>query len=367
MHAGGVGLGEDRADRRGDHVGVAPGHDRQDVAQEMDSAPLPCGSDEYGADGGLEAGVGVGDDQLDSPEAAGLQPTQERGPKRPVLAVADVHPEDLTTTIGADADRDDDRLRHDPLVHAGLAVGGVEEHVRVRGVLQRPVPERGDLSVEVLADPAHLGLGDPGVRAQGLDQVIDLAGGHPVQVGLHHHGEQGLIDPPALQQGREERPRAQLRDPQFQLARHGRQGPGPGAVTDRRAGLGAFPEARADHALSLRVDQRLIHVLRRQPDPVVNTGRLQRLQQVEQGRMVDSHRARCPLGTFVSPNSLTLARWPSTKPTTTPTSSPKTHHHRQCEDRWCWSGRFAQPLPAALLAWSPFAAGRIGSRPTGMA
>ena len=31
---------------------------------------------------------------------------------------------------------------------------------------------------------------------------------------------------------------------------------------------------------------------------------------------------------LVSPNSLTLARWPSTSPSTRPTSSPKTHHPR---------------------------------------
>jgi len=35
-HLGGVGLGEDGADRGGDHLGVALGHLGQHVAQEMD-------------------------------------------------------------------------------------------------------------------------------------------------------------------------------------------------------------------------------------------------------------------------------------------------------------------------------------------
>jgi hypothetical protein len=91
----GVGLGEDRADRGGDHLGVALGHDRQDVAHEVDPAALPAGADEHGRDGLLQAGVGVGDDQLHAAQAAGLQPAQERGPERPVLAVADVHSQDL--------------------------------------------------------------------------------------------------------------------------------------------------------------------------------------------------------------------------------------------------------------------------------
>ena len=58
-----------------------------------------------------------------------------------------------------------------------------------------------------------------------------------VQVGLHHHREQRLIDPAApLQQRREERPGAQLRDPQLQIPGRGRQRPGPVPVALRRCG-----------------------------------------------------------------------------------------------------------------------------------
>jgi hypothetical protein len=67
------------------------------------------------------------------------------------------------------------------VVDAGLAVGRVEEHVRVRRARERPVAERTDLLVEVLADPPDLRLGDPGISAEGLGQVIDLPRRDPVQ------------------------------------------------------------------------------------------------------------------------------------------------------------------------------------------
>ena len=110
-------------------------------------------------------------------------------------------------------------LGHDPVVDAGLAVGGVQEHVWERHARQRAVPERGDLGIQVGADPRHLALADPGVGAQRLDQVIDLPGGRAVQVGLHDHRGHRLIDTAAaFQQRREGRPRAQRRDLQLQVA-----------------------------------------------------------------------------------------------------------------------------------------------------
>ena len=203
----GVGLGEDRADRRGDHLLVALGHDREHVAHEVHPAPLPRSAEEHRPDRGLQAGVRVADDQLHPAQAAGLQRAQERGPERPVLGVTDVEPEHLPAPVGGHPGRDHDRLGHHPTVHPGLAVGGVEEHVRVGDPGQRPVPERPDLLVEVRADPGDLGLADPGVGAQRLDQVVDLPRRDPVQVGLHDHREQRLVDPaPALEQRGEERP-----------------------------------------------------------------------------------------------------------------------------------------------------------------
>jgi hypothetical protein len=141
--------------------------------------------------------VGVGDDQLHPTQPAGFQRAQERGPERAVLAVANGEPEDLPPAIGADAGGDHDRLRHDPVVHPGLAVGRVEEHVGKLLLGKGAVAERADLGVEIRADPAHLGFGDAGVGAQRFDQVVNLAGGDAVQVGLHHDREQRLVHPSA--------------------------------------------------------------------------------------------------------------------------------------------------------------------------
>ena len=114
------------------------------------------------------------------------------------------------------------------MIHPRLAVGGIQKDVRESLLAQGAVAECGDLGVEVFADPGDLAFGDPGIGTQRLDQVIDLAGGRAVQVGLHHHGKQALIDPAtALQQRREERPGAQLGDPQLQIPGDRGQGPRP--------------------------------------------------------------------------------------------------------------------------------------------
>jgi len=43
---------------------------------------------------------------------------------------------------------------------------------------------------------------------------------------------------------------------------------------------------RADHHRQLGLDQRLVNRLGRLPDPVINLGGLQRLQDFQQGRLV---------------------------------------------------------------------------------
>ena len=278
----GVGLGEDGADRGRGHLGVALGHHRQHVAHEVHPAALPGGADQHRGDGGLQPGVGIGDDQLGPAQAAGLQRAQERGPKRAVLAVADVEPEDFTATVGGDAGGDHDRLGDHPAVDPGLAVGGVEEHIGVGDLGQGPVAECADLLVEVRADPGDLGLGDPGVSTQCLDQVIDLAGRDAVQVGLHHHREQRLVDPaPALEQRGEERPAAELGDPQLQISRGRGQGPWSASVALSGPLIGAFPGPSTNHAGQLGVDQRLVDRLGRSADPVLNTGRLHGFEHLE--------------------------------------------------------------------------------------
>ncbi|MCB5294463.1 hypothetical protein BJQ90_03931 [Arthrobacter sp. SO3] len=98
----------------------------------------------------------VGDHQLHPFQAAGFQRPQERGPEALVLAVADVEAQDFPASVRSDAEGDHHRLGHDAVPDAGLAVGGVEENVRVVHGREIAVPERTDFVVQVLADPGHL-------------------------------------------------------------------------------------------------------------------------------------------------------------------------------------------------------------------
>lgn len=86
----GVGLGEDSADRRGDHLGRPFGDLGEHIAQEMHPASLPGGADQDGLDRAAQSGVGIGDDQLYSGQATAFQRAQKRRPKRAVLTVADL-------------------------------------------------------------------------------------------------------------------------------------------------------------------------------------------------------------------------------------------------------------------------------------
>ena len=90
-----------------------------------------------------------------------LSERRNAGPERAVLAVADVEAEDLTVAVGAYRGGDHHGLGDHPPVDPGLAVRRVQEHVRVGVGLQRAVAERGDLLVEVGADPRHPDLEIP--------------------------------------------------------------------------------------------------------------------------------------------------------------------------------------------------------------
>jgi hypothetical protein len=99
------------------------------------------------------------------------------------------------------------------VVDPALQVGGVQEHIGELHVGERPRPECSELLIEFRTDPADLGLGDPGLEAEGGHQVVDLPGRDSVHIGLHDHGEQSPVDTTAsLKDAREEAALAELRD-----------------------------------------------------------------------------------------------------------------------------------------------------------
>jgi hypothetical protein len=112
--------------------------------------------------------------------------------------------------------------------------------------------------VELGADPAHLALADPGVDAQGGDEVVDLARADAVDVGLHDHRPEGPVDPPPrLQQRREERAGAELGDAQLDVAGLGREEPTPSAVPVGRPTLAPLVPGRRQSPGRPRADQLL--------------------------------------------------------------------------------------------------------------
>jgi hypothetical protein len=121
------------------------------------------------AEGGDRAGMLVGDDQPDPGQPALAQGAQEAAPEHLVFGVADVTAENLPAAVGGHPGRHDHDHRGDlPRCDAHVEIGGVEEHIRERGVVQRPGPERLDLLVQPGTDPRHLRLGRTLSAASGI-------------------------------------------------------------------------------------------------------------------------------------------------------------------------------------------------------
>ena len=98
-------------------------------------------------DRGLQAGVGVGDGELDADQAALDQAAQERRPERLGLGLADIDGQDLAPAGLVHAMRDHQRLVDHAAAVADLLDLGVQEHVRV-AALQRPRAKRVDVLIQ---------------------------------------------------------------------------------------------------------------------------------------------------------------------------------------------------------------------------
>ena len=161
--------------------------------------------------------------------------------------------------VGGDAGRGDHRVREDAQVDPDLAARRIQGDARHRTVARRPAPERGDLLVQVGAEPRHLRRRDAAVGARGLDQVVDLAGADAVEVRPASPRRTGLVRSggrPPSSAGRASRcvasgsaaPDSPRSSPASALALSG-------------ADIGALMRPSADHRGRLRVDRRSLQEL----------------------------------------------------------------------------------------------------------
>jgi hypothetical protein len=107
----------------------------------MGPASLPAGAGQGRCDGGDQAGVGVGGDQLHAGQAAGGQAAEERQPPGAVLAGGDVQAQDLPPAVGIDPGGDEPVHQHGAAALADLHGHRVGLHQPVRPGVQRPGPE----------------------------------------------------------------------------------------------------------------------------------------------------------------------------------------------------------------------------------
>jgi hypothetical protein len=78
---------------------------------------------------------------------------------------------------------------------------------------------------------------------------------------------------------------------------------------------GTFERGGADERGRFRINQLLIERFRRDTDPVGDIGEFQFPKELEEGRLVKSHRALCLSVSSFSRFSLTIARWLTTSTT----------------------------------------------------
>ncbi len=139
-----------------------------------------------------------------------------------------------------------------------MKVGGIEIEVGVTLALQRPVQEGLHLQVDLSADAAHLGFGDPALGAETGDQGIDLAGGDAGDIGLHHDGVERLIHTPAgLEDRGQEAAGPQFRDLEIDVTHLGGEQPGPVAIAITNALLRSLMAISTEYGGNLQLDQLL--------------------------------------------------------------------------------------------------------------
>ncbi len=148
------------------------------------------------------------------------------------------------------------RDRDDAAVAPDLHVGGVDPQVGPVA-LDRAIEECPHALVDLLAEPAHLALRDA-PHAERLDEVVDGAGRDALDVGLlYDSGECLLGEPSRLQEAREVRALAQLRNAQLDRPGAGLPGALPIAIALRQTLCALLAVAGSGQAGHLHLHQAL--------------------------------------------------------------------------------------------------------------
>src|SRR5829696_864259 len=178
----------------------------------------------------------IGDGELDADQAARDEASEELGPERLSLGLADVDRVNLPPPGLVNAVGDHQRLVDHAAAVTDLLDLGVEEQIRV-AALQRPGPERLDVLIQRLADAADLGLAN--AQAEALDELVDATRRDPADISLLDDPEQRLLRAlPGLEDAREVAAPPDLGDLQLDLPRPGVPAPRSIAVAMRRPIIG---------------------------------------------------------------------------------------------------------------------------------
>ena len=176
---------------RGGHNGVLAARDMgQGVAHPVNAAPLRCRLEDAG-DGGLEAGMGVADDQPYPTKTAGLQGAQELSPEGFCLGRPHAQANDFPASFGVGGHGDYRGDRHDAPALAQFQIGGVQPDM---GPLasQRAVEELANALVDIFAQLRDSAFRDA-AQPNGLHQLVHAAGRDAADPRLLDHGHKCLL------------------------------------------------------------------------------------------------------------------------------------------------------------------------------
>ena len=168
------------------------------------AAALPGRPGQDRPDRGADAGVRITGDQdhtlgvvgggdLEPPFAQG--PQDKDDPEVDRLGVPQGHAQDLAAAFGRHAGGHHQRPADHPPAHPHVQVRGVDEDVGEPGAVQAAGQELVHALVDVLADPRDRRARDAGLVAQGPHEVVDLAGGDPLDPRGADHGASGPCPP----------------------------------------------------------------------------------------------------------------------------------------------------------------------------